>query len=185
MVAIKLDIPKALKVTLAGTGGFTLVEVVVALSLLSLATGMIGAGLFQVHSMQKFWRDGAVATSELRRAGSGIAGDALKAQNVLTSPPPSELVLPCNPGSPSSTVTLIRSDSDGTNVITHVVTYAVVGDELTRTYDGATMIVARDIVSDSVGFSLCNNVLTFDLTVNADGDNTESISLKTHIRKLD
>ena len=146
---------------------------------------MIGAGLFQVHSVQLFWRDGVVATNELRRAGSGIAGDALKAQNVLVSPPPSELVLPCNPGSPSSTVTLIRSDSDGANVITHVVTYAVVGDELTRTYDGATMIIARDIVSDSVGFSLCNNVLTFDLTVNADRDNTESISLKTHIRKLD
>ena len=66
-----------------------------------------------------------------------------------------------------------------------MVTYAVVGDELTRTYDGATAIIARDIVSDSVGFSLCNNVLTFDLTVNADRDNTESISLKTRIRKLD
>ena len=112
-MAIRPGKPTFIKRSLAGTRGFTLVEVVIALSLLSLATAMIGGGLFQVHSIQKFWRDGAVATNELRRAGSGIAGDALKAQNVLVSPPPSELVLPCNPGSPSSTVTLIRSDSDG------------------------------------------------------------------------
>ena len=173
-----------LKRSLAGARGFTMVELVVAVGLLTLATGMIGAGLFHVHSIQRFWRDDAVATRELRHAGSWVAGDALRAQNVLTAAPPSETALPCAPAAPSSTVTLIRSDSDGASVVTHVITYAVSGGELTRTYDGATTTIARDIVSGSVGFSLCANELTFDLTMNADQGNTESMSLKTRIRKL-
>ena len=184
-MAINLDKPKTLKATLTASGGFTLVELVIAVGLLSLATGLIGAGLFQVHSIQQFWRDDAVATRNLRHAGSWVAGDALRAQNVLAAPPPSETVLPCAPGAPSSTVTLITSDVDGANVVTHVITSAVSGDELTTTYDGATTTIARDVVSGSVGFSLCDNVLTFDLAVNSDRGNTESMRLKTHIRKLD
>ena len=184
-MAIRLDQPKTMKATLAASGGFTLVELVISVGLLSLATGLIGAGIFQVHSIQRFWRDDAIATRDLRHAGSWIAGDALRAQNVLAAPPPSETVLPCSPGAPFSTVTLIKSDVDGANVITHVITYAVSGDELNRTYDGATNTIVRDGILGSVGFSLCDNVLTFDLAVNADRGSTESMSLKTRIRKLD
>jgi len=180
-LAIILDKAKALKATLAGAGGFTLVELIVALGLLTLATGMIGTALFQVHSIQRFWRDGAVATMQLRHAGSWLAGDALKAENVLNGPPPAGTTLPCNPSSPADSVTLILSDGSGP----HVVTYLITGTALTRDYDGESIIVARDIVSESVGFSLCNNELTFGLEVDADWGNTESISLKTHIRKLD
>lgn len=177
-MAIILDKAKALKATLAGAAGFTLIELVLAVSILSLATGMIGAALFQVHSIQRFWRDGAVATMEVRHAGSRFAGDALNAENVqdLAGAP-----LPCAPNSPSSGVILTWKDSNAA----HVATYIVVGQELTRTYDGRTTVVAREVVSGSVGFSLCNNDLTFDLAVDADRGNTESISLITHIRKLD
>ena len=94
---------------------------------------------------------------------------------------PTGTLLPCTPISPADSVTLILSDCSGP----HVVTYLITGTDLTRDYDGAGIIVARDIVSESVGFSLCNNELTFDLAVDADRGNTESISLKTHIRKLD
>ena len=95
---------------------------------------------------------------------------------------PTGTILPCNSASPANSVTLILSDGSGA----HVVTYLITGTDLTRDYDGARNIVARDIVPALLGFSLsCNNDLTFDLVVNADRDNTESISLKTHIRKLD
>ena len=180
-MAIRLDKPKALKLTLAGAAGFTLIEVVIAVSLLSMATGMIGAALFQVHSIQRYWRDGAVATRELRHAGSRLAGDALNAESVLTSPPPSGTPLPCAPASPSPDVTLTWDDSDST----HVATYTVSGQELTRTYDGATIRLADRVIAQSTGFSLCNNVLTFDMSVTADRGNSESMSLKTRIRKLD
>lgn len=181
MLAIRLDIAKALKATLAGTRGFTLVELLVALGLLSLATGMIGAGLFHVHSTQKFWRDGAVATKELRHAGSWLAGDALNAESVLNSPPPEGTPLDCAPNSPSSSVTLTWNDCNSS----HVATYTVSGQDLTRTYDGATIRLAQMVIAQSTGFSLCNNVLTFDMAVTADRGNSESMSLKTHIRKLD
>ena len=186
MVAIRLDIPKALKVTLAGTRGFTLVEVVIALGLLSLATGMIGGGLFQVHGIQKFWRDDAVATRELRHAGSWFAGDALNAESVLTSSPPGGTPLPCAPDSPSNSVTLTWTDSNSS----HVATYTVSGKDLNRTYDGATIRLAERVIAQSAdaqntGFSLCNKLLTLYLAVDADRGDSESMSLKTLIRKLD
>ncbi|MCH8106769.1 MAG: hypothetical protein IIB30_00280 [Chloroflexi bacterium] len=180
-MATILEKAKALKSTLAGGGGFTLIELVIAVGLLTMATGMIGGALFQVHSIQRYWRDGAVATMELRHAGSRFAGDALKAENVLDGPPPAGTNLSCNPTSPANSVTLILSDGSGS----HVVTYLVTGDTLNRDYDGLTTVVAREVVSGSVGFSLCNNDLKFDLAVDADRGTTESISLTTHIRKLD
>lgn len=183
-MAIRLNKLKTLKAALVHCGGYTLVELVIALGLLSMATGLIGAGLFQVHSVQRFWRDDVVATKELRHAGSWLAGDALQAENVLNGPPPAGITLPCIPASPANSVTLILSDGSGSHVVTYLIT-GDTGDELTRDYDGTRNIVARDIVSGSVGFSLCNNELTFDLSVNADRGNTESISLTTHIRKLD
>ena len=183
-MAIRLDKLKALKATLAGNRGFTLIELLVAISLLTLATGMMGTALFQLVSIQRFWRDGAVATRELRHASSVLAGDALRAENVLTEPPPAGTTLPCDPISPADSVTLILSDGSGPHVITYRIDPST-GTELTRVYDGVSQTVAREIVADSVGFSLCNNELTFDLAVDADRDNTESISLKTHIRKLD
>ena len=178
-MAIILDKAKALKATLAGAGGFTLMELVVAPSLLTLATGMIGTALFQVHSIQRFWRDAAVATMELRHAGSRFAGDAFQAENVLNGP--KGTILPCILISRADSATLILSDGRGP----HVVTYLIKGTGLTRDYDGAGIIVARVIVSESVGFSLRNNELTFDLVVNADQGKTEIMSLKTHIRNLD
>ena len=181
-MAIRLNILKALKATLAGTGGFTLVELLVAISLLTIATGMIGGGMFQLHSVQRFWRDSVVAIREVRHAGSRFAGDALKAENVLNGP--TGAILPCDASPPAKadSVTLILSDTSGP----HEVTYRITGNTLTRNDAGAVTIVAREIVPDSVSFSLsCNNDLTFELEVDSDRGTRESISLITHIRKLD
>ena len=189
-MAIKRGKLEGIKAALTASGGFTLIEVVIALSLLSLATGMIGAGLFHVHGIQKFWRDGAVATRDLRHAGSWFAGDALNAESVLTSPPPGGVPLPCEPGAPFSSVTLTWDDSDSS----HVTTYTVSGEELTRTYDGDTIRLSQIVIALNTGFSLCNSlcndvpcdhVLTFDMAVTADRGNSESMSLETRIRKLD
>ena len=171
----------SLKRSLAGSAGLTLIEVVVAVGITSLAVGMIGAGLFRVHSIQGFWRDDVVATKELRRAGSILAGDALSAQNVLDSPPPTGTLLGCVPASPASTVTFILNDTAGV----HTVTYSVTGEDLVRTYDGAPRTVARGVASASVGFSLCNNLLTFDLAVKSDRNSTESLNLQTQVRNLE
>ena len=53
-----------------------------AVGILTLAMGLVGRGVFQVLSIQRFWRDDVVATRELRHAGSWFAGDALNAEAI-------------------------------------------------------------------------------------------------------
>ena len=45
-----------------GTQGFTLVEVLVAMGIFSLAIGLAGSGLFQVFSFQTSYQDKVAAT---------------------------------------------------------------------------------------------------------------------------
>jgi prepilin-type N-terminal cleavage/methylation domain-containing protein len=68
-----------LKDLFGGSSGFTLVEVSVALAILSLGIGLIGNSVFQVLSIQRFWQDEKFATKETRHAASWFAADALKA----------------------------------------------------------------------------------------------------------
>ena len=63
--------------------GFTLVELLVSISILTVVTGIFGAGMFQVLSIQRFWTDDVKAVREVRHAGSWFAGDALNATDVL------------------------------------------------------------------------------------------------------
>ena len=51
----------------------------VAISIITVVSALFASGVFQVLSIQRFWRDDVVATKELRRAGSTFAGDALNA----------------------------------------------------------------------------------------------------------
>jgi len=76
---------KRLRGLLAGSGGTTLMEVLVAVGLISAATGIVGSGLFRVTSIQRFWRDDVIATKDLRHAGSWFAGDAINAEDALDS----------------------------------------------------------------------------------------------------
>ena len=181
-MAIILGKAKALKTILAGAGGFTLIELLVSLGLLTLATGMIGTALFQTHSIQRFWRDSVVATMELRNAGSTFAGDALRAEEVLLEA--GGPALPCDAGNPKDSVTLVLRDGNGDRFVVYRIAGANPAN-LIRVDNGLMAIVARNIIPESVGFSLCNNNLTFDLELHADRDDTESFSLNTHIRKLD
>jgi type II secretory pathway component PulJ len=59
-----------LKKFMADSSGFTLVEAVIAVSILSLGVGLIGTTVFQVLAIQWFWQDDAVAQKETRHAAS-------------------------------------------------------------------------------------------------------------------
>ena len=157
--------------------GFTLIEALVAVAILSLAMGVIGSGFSQVFSFQTSFKDDAVATKDLRHAGSWFAGDALNAKIVLDN---NGSPLAC--GSAATSVTLTWSGSDGT-VYSSI--YRVSGDSLERVYDGAANVLARRVVPNSIGFSLCGNLLTMDLELEAEPETTEIISLQTYLRKLE
>ena len=75
-----MDAIPALQAAVYGSDGFTLLEVLVALGILSLALALATGGLFQVFSIQTSYQDKVVATKDLRHAGSWFSGDALNAQ---------------------------------------------------------------------------------------------------------
>ncbi len=174
---MKAMIKKLVKRLLTRSQGFTIVEVVVATGLLSVTLGLIGTTVFQSLSIERFWRDGAVATKSLRHATSQFSRDALVAQTV-------DLNCPSQP----SCVILSWTDS---NDVPHTATYSLVDNPtdqfcstqwLVRDLDGAQTTVACGAVSTA--FSLSGNVLDFDLEVEGDLGTTKSISLQTYLRLL-
>ncbi len=161
------------------SSGFTLIELVIALGLITTATGIVGSGIFRVTSIQRFWTDDMVATKSLRHVGSWFSGDALNAEDVVDSG--GVLRLTCSPGTPESEVTFKWTAIDGTP---HSANYAVVQDTLVRTFDGAQITLTDRVVAGSVSFSLCGQFLTLGAAVDADRGTTETLSLRTQIRKL-
>ena len=176
---------KAIKAALAGSSGFTLVEVLFAVSILSLCVGLVGAGIFQVINVRRFWADDARATFKLRHAGSWFAGDALNAEKALTALGGSSLIEDCStpPASPVSAVTLTWTDTDG---VARQATYSTAAGALTRQNESGAQTPLRmiGVVDNSVKFSLCQSMLTLELNVEADRGGTENLSLKTYLRKL-
>ena len=170
---------KRLRGLLAGSGGTTLMEVIVAVGLISAATGIVGSSLFRVTSIQRFWRDDLVATKDLRHAGSWFAGDAINAEDALDSGGTDRLT--CAPVPAEHETTLTWTSKDGA---AHTARYAVVQRALIRTIDGAQLTVASNVVEQSPTFSLCGDFLTLTLEVEAARNTTETLSLRTRLRKL-
>ena len=184
----KLNRIGEIKRHLASLSGFTLVEVLLAVSIISIAVGVVGGGIFQVVAVQKDWADDALATRDLRHAGSRFVGDALNAEDVLDAPGGSRLteecpVPPATPANPANTVTLTWNDTAG---VTRRGTYSASAGVLTRQDEGGiqAVIISQGVVDNSLKFSLCGTLLTLEVEVDADAGQTEKIRLRTHIRKL-
>ena len=171
---------RTIKRIMSESSGFTLVEALVALGILSVAVGLIGSGLFQVLSFQKPWQDQVVATKELRHAGSWFAGDALNTEEVFDAGGSTRLT--CDPDPAVEKVTLQWIGKDG--VTTHNVTYSLTGQDLIRNYDGNPNIVASPVVLGTLSFSLCGNLLSLKMDVEADRGTTDDIVLQTYTRRL-
>jgi prepilin-type N-terminal cleavage/methylation domain-containing protein len=155
-----------LKKFMADSRGFTLVEAVIALSILSLGVGLIGTTVFQVLAVQRFWQDDMIANKDTRHAASWFAEDALKATGT-------DLV-DGNPAVNSVTLTL-----DSGNI-----TYSLDGSDLVREVGagGDRNVVAEDVAS--VGFALSGEVLTLTLEVAASRGGTETLTLQNYLRLL-
>jgi len=152
-----------------GHRGFTLVEVVVAVSILTLATGLVGGGIFQAQFVQGPWRAGVVATKEWRNAQSWFSGDALRTQTV-------DLI---DGDGPSSSVTFTWTSN---NDVLRTATYATSGSDLVREYGGVQTPVARRVVSAS--FFRNGNLVVMDLEISASGSNTAQSSLQIYMRNV-
>ena len=185
MQEAKLNRIREIKRHLASSSGFTLVEVLLAVSIISIAVGVVGGGIFQVVAVQKDWADDTLATRDLRHVGSRFVGDALNAEDALDAPGGSRLTEDCAqpPANPASTVTLIWTDTAG---VSRRGTYSASAGVLTRQDEGGiqAVIITQGVVDNSLKFSLCGTLLTLEVEVNAEAGQTEKIRLRTHIRKL-
>jgi hypothetical protein len=155
------------------------VEAAVALSILSLGVLMVGQGIFQSLSVQRFWQDDVVATKDLRHASSYFAGDALLARSI-TGLADGALV-DCSDVVPPSPCVELRWTA-GAAATPHTVTYLLVGDNLVRDLDGAQNIIAPRV--EQVTFSRTGKTVNFFLKVAAERGGWDEINLQTFLRKL-
>ena len=166
---------------LGSSRGFTLIELLISVTILTIVTGIFGAGMFQVLSIQRFWTDDIRAVREIRHAGSWFSGDALNATDVLDAGGVNRLT--CTPSPSVQQVTLTWTDTSGT---AHNVVDSVTGDELLRDFDsnGTPLVLASGVVANSISFTLCGNTLRVNLDVLADRNTTDKLDLITYMRKL-
>ena len=162
---------ESLRKTLRDRSGFTLVEALVAVTLLTIVAVLASQATFQVLGLQRYWLQDMGAVRELRHAGSVFAGDAL---NTVTS-----TLVDLDP--PVNTVALHWTDVAGTG---HVATYSLSGTttpyELERDFDGLQSRLARRV--ESVAFSRSGRTITFTMESQASGTSTKSTTLTTFLR---
>ena len=145
--------------------GFSLVEVSIAVAILSLGTTLVGGAIFQVLSIQRFWEDDRIATKETRHAASWVSGDALEATAT-------DLV----DGAQGVETTTLTLDSGA-------VTYSLAGSKLIRQAGAAQNTIASSVVS--VNFSLAGQLMTMALEVTGSRGTTETLTQHTYLRLLD
>jgi prepilin-type N-terminal cleavage/methylation domain-containing protein len=145
--------------------GFTLVEVAVSLSILSMGLVLVGSATFQTLSIQRYWQDDAKAIKDARHAASWFSQDVLTA--TVTSLE--------DGGAPDDTVTLTTNSG--------VITYSLSGGNLVRQADASQLVVAENVVE--VWFALAQQTLTFTLEVSASRGGTEILTLHNYLRLLD
>jgi prepilin-type N-terminal cleavage/methylation domain-containing protein len=149
--------------------GVGLIEVVVSMSILGVAGGLMMTGVFQTTSYQRSWQYKVAAQQELRRGGSWLSVDAVNAETT-------SLV---DGAAATSTLTMTWVDGSGGP---HSVGYALDGSSLIRNIDGTEFTIARRV--DSVAFSQVGSLLTFDLEIQTYEAASVSRSLLSYLRAL-
>ena len=133
--------------------GFTLIEVLVAVSVASLIIGVLGSVTFQFTRTTERGSGQFVALHDVQNVGHWINMDGKRAQST-------NLI---DGGLPVQSMILIW-DEDGAN---HTCSYSLSGSDLKRTCDGNTTTIARHITQ--VGFSVSQRLLTANITSQPEG----------------
>ena len=158
--------------------GFTLVELLVGITLLSITMSTIGAGLFRALGTQSSVVDDGLAINELRKSFSWFAGDVKMATSTNLS----------IGGATSSSVTLSWKDQFNDVDITHTSTYAldvVDNTRLVRTYTSNATSTSHTIAHRVVSVSFFLNgtsTVVAEMEVDARPGVTRTLSLSTVMR---
>ncbi|MFH1382833.1 MAG: prepilin-type N-terminal cleavage/methylation domain-containing protein [Chloroflexota bacterium] len=155
--------------------GFTLVELLAALAILSVVLMVIVQIIYSIMITNASGNRQVVALTDINRASLAIKNDLLMAQ--IT-----DLV----DGVPKSSANLTwydyTSSFDTTFGTMHSASYSLAGRELRRTYDGVVSIVGRNVVS--ISFTRNGNDVTVVIstgnTIPASG--VETLKFSVHMR---
>ncbi|MFQ6028597.1 MAG: prepilin-type N-terminal cleavage/methylation domain-containing protein, partial [Dehalococcoidia bacterium] len=154
--------------------GFTLVEILVSVSILGIILGTLGTAFFQSVSTQRLIVDDGYATNEARKGLSWFAQDVRMAQHATVDPDANTLNL--------SWTDEFNFDFNGTPTC-HKSSYLLNGDALERTYNGTTHTVARRVVSVTFPTPTPGpdpvSTVTIDLEVETSPSNTKTVSMTT------
>jgi len=151
-------------------GGFSLPELLVAVGILGIVTSTIGVAIFQSLGAENEVVADGLGINELRKGFSWFAEDVKMAQT-------SDLT---DGGPAASTVSLSWTDHFADAGTNHTSSYALVGDELVRTYDSSSHTVARKVVS--VSFSLSVKTITAQLEVRTEPGQTRNLTVNAIMR---
>ena len=155
---------------LRNQSGFTLVEVLVAVSILSIILGTVGAAFFQSVSTQRTIVDDGLAINEARKGLSWFAPDVRMAQYAKV-------------GDQGNTLTLAWIDDFAFKFDCHTSEYQVVNNSLQRKYDGTTHTIARRVAA--VDFTAepeppeTASTVNIELEVETGPGTTETVSMTT------
>ena len=155
--------------------GFTLVEMLVGITLLSVTMSTIGVGLFQALGTQSSVVDDGLAINELRKGFSWFAGDVKMATSTNLDPG----------GGTSPSVMMSWKDQFNDVDITHTSTYAMDGDRLVRTYTSNATSTSHTIAHRVVSVSFFLNgtsTVVAQVEVDAKPGLTRTLSLSTIMR---
>ena len=141
--------------------GATLMETVAAVGIMVMALTMVGLPLASALQQDEEWRADLIATGTLSRASGWVSRDAFAGETISLA-------------DGSGPVDSLRLDWFDTLGAPHTATYTVDGSNLTRTYDGAGLIIARAV--NSAGFTRAGELLTFTLDVDGATGTTDSIT---------
>lgn len=128
--------------------GFTLVEILMALGIAAMISGVIGTAIFQILDRSARGGEMVRALNDIQNAGQWLYLDGERAEttNLVENDPP-------------VTSMVLNWVADGQG---HTASYSISGTELVRDHNGALTTVARYV--SNADFSISNRLITVNLT---------------------
>ena len=128
--------------------GFTLVEILLAMGITALITGVLGTAIFQIFDRTASGQDTLRALSDIQNAGQWLYLDGEKAAT-------SDLI----DNAPPVTAMTLSWSTEGTP---HTATYTLTGPALVRNHNGVETTVARYL--SGAEFSISDDLIAIKLT---------------------
>lgn len=153
-----------------GQAGFTLIEMIVGISIMGFIVSGIGTTIFQSLSTTRgVVRDGQ-AINELRKGLAWFSADVkmAKTTNLIDGAPA------------SSSVTFNWTDEYGGVGTAHTLSYTLSSGRLIRTLDGIAYTVAAKV--NSASFTRSGQVITAQVQVDAGTGKTRTLSVDSVVR---